>query len=147
MKTKSRLAFSMFLILTISCINQTNVPEKTEAYVPADIAPLKKVIVLSPGSDLSRRSYGFYVDEVFSSTITYADGAAVQHKRMVEIFEENEVEVLDVLHLLENAIANARKAGRLEQSLQEIYPMTFPQIKEKITHIDGPALLGRKDIF
>lgn len=147
MKTKSRLAFSMFLILAISCINQTNIPEKTEAYVPADIAPLKKVIVLSPGSDFSRRSYRFYVDEVFINTITYADGAVTQHKGMVEILKENEIEVLNVLDLLEDAIANARKAGRLEQSLQEIFPMTFPQIIEKITHIDGPALLGRKDIF
>jgi arginine deiminase len=66
---------------------------------------------------------------------------------MVAILEENGVEVLDVLDLLEDAITNARKAGELEQSLQEIFPSSFSKIKQDIDQVDAFALLGRHDLF
>jgi arginine deiminase len=114
--------------------------------VPADIAPLKKVIVLSPGDDFSRQSYEHYSDSLMIS-LTYDTGAAVQHKQMVDILEGNGVETLNVLDLLDDAIAKAREAGQLEQSLKEMFPSSFQQIKERIEHLDAKALLGRNDIF
>jgi arginine deiminase len=146
MKTLLRYFIYSALIFAFACVGQEPVAEKTEAYVSADIAPLKKVIVLSPGNDFSRRSYEHYSDYIFGG-ITYDTGSTEQHKGMVAILEENGVEVLNVLDLLENAIANARKAGKLEEALQEIFSSSFPKIKEKIDHIDARALLGRQDIF
>ena len=147
MKTKYPILVFLMLVLAIACVDQRMVTEKTEAYVPADIAPLKKVIVLSPGDDFSRRSYEHYLDDFFGVSLTYDQGAATQHKRMVDILEENGVEVLDVLDLLDDAIANARKAGLLERSMEEIFPSSFLEINERFEHLDAQALLGRKDLF
>lgn len=146
MKTWLRCFIYSALIFVFACVDQEPVTEKTRAYVPADIAPLKKVIVLNPGNDFSRQSYEHYSDYIFGG-ITYDAGATEQHKMMVAILEENGVEVLNILDLLDDAIANARKEGELEQSLHEIFSFSFPKIKEKIDHIDARALLGRQDIF
>jgi arginine deiminase len=146
MKTFFRYVIYAALTLVISCFGQQPFAERTEAYVPADIAPLKKVIILSPGEDFSRRSYEHYANGVFGG-ISYDAGMVEQHQRMARILEENGVEVLDVLDLLEDAIVNARGAGELERALQEIFPSSFGKIKKNIDVIDAKALLGRRDIF
>jgi arginine deiminase len=146
MKVVLRYFIYLLVVLSIACVAQEKVLEKTEAFVPADIAPLKKVIVLSPGEDFSRQSYEHYSDNPYFG-ITYDSGAVEQHKNMVDILEENDVEVFNVLDLLEDAIIKAREAGKLEESLQEIFPATFLQIKENIDQIDAQSILGRQDIF
>ena len=146
MKAIMRYFIFSLIVLTLACVGQEKITEKTEAYVSADIAPLKQVIVLSPGEDFSRRSYEHYADDYFGG-IAYDAGTTEQHREMVSILEDNGVEVFNVLDLLENAITNAKKAGKLEESLQEIFPASFPLIKEKIDHIDARAMLGRQDIF
>ena len=145
MKAFFRYLIFAALVLVIACVVKEELTEKVDAYVPADIAPLKKVIVLTPGEDFSRRSYEHYANDIFGG-IAYDAGAAEQHRGMVRILEENGIEVLDVLDLLDDAIARARKAGDLEQALQEIFPHSFETIREKITQIDAKALLGRRDI-
>jgi arginine deiminase len=146
MKVIARILTCVVVVLVFACGTQEKIQEKTEAYVPADIAPLKKVIVLSPGDDMSRQSYEHYSDRIIIS-LTYDAGAAGQHKQMVDILEENGAETLNVLDLLDDAIAKARDAGQLEQSLEDMFPSTFQQIKGKIEHLDAKALLGRNDIF
>ena len=146
MKFIARISACIILALVFACGTQEKIQEKTEAYVPADIAPLKKVIVLSPGDDFSRRSYEHYSDSIMIS-LTYDAGAAEQHQQMVDILEENGVETLDVIDLLDDAIVKAREAGQLEQCLEDIFPSSFQQIKENIEHLDAKALLGRNDIF
>jgi arginine deiminase len=146
MKFRPRILTCLIVVLLFACGAQEKIQEKTEAYVPADIAPLKKVIVLSPGEDFSRRSYEHYSDRMIISLI-YDAGAAEQHRQMVDILEKNGAETLHVIDLLDDAIAKAREAGRLEQCLKDIFPSSFQQIRENIEHLDARALLGRNDLF
>jgi hypothetical protein len=113
MNTMFRRFIYVTLFFAFACVGQKAVTEKTEAYVSADIAPLKKVIVLSPEGDFSRRSYEHYSDFIFGG-IAHDAGAIERHNMMIAILEENGVEILNILDLLEDAIANAKKVGDLD---------------------------------
>jgi arginine deiminase len=136
------LVFIISICALIGYTQQTS----TTSYVVADIAPLKKVIILPPLHDYALQSYYHYADRNFS-ILFYEDGMISQHRMMVDMLRKNGVEVLNILDLLDNAIANARKAGELEKSLQEIFPQHFARLKDKIDMIDAAHLLGSADDF
>jgi arginine deiminase len=136
---------SVFLFVTVLIGKGPDI-KHNEAYVVSDIAPLRKVIVLPPGNDFARLSYQHYSDVIYGG-LNYDDGAIKQHEDMVKILENIGIEVLNVIDLIEEAITEARIKGKLEQSLKEIFPSTFPLIKEQINGIDALSLLGRRDAF
>jgi arginine deiminase len=133
-------------IISICALTGYTQQNSTTPYVAADIAPLKKVIILLPQQDYARQSYYHYADRNFS-ILFYEDGMISQHRMMVDMLKKNGVEVLNILDLLDNAIANARKAAELEKSLQEIFPQHFSRVKDKIDMIDAAHLLGSADDF
>jgi arginine deiminase len=119
---------------------------KHKAYVVSDIAPLRKVIILPPGNDFARLSYEHYSVRIHEG-LTYDEGAIKQHENMLRIFEGHGVEVLNVIDLLEAAITEARAENKLEQTLREIFPSTFPLISKQLERVDALSLLGRRDEF
>ena len=141
-----RLLICFNFIFVAVLIGEVHESNKNESYVVSDIAPLKKVIVLTPGKDFSRLSYQHYSDRIYGG-LTYDDGTISQHEEMVKILKDNGVDVLNVIELLDDAITNARKEGKLGQSMKEIFPSSFPLIKENIKGLDSLALLGRRDKF
>jgi arginine deiminase len=146
MKYIIKVLFCCYVISILALIGQAQEKISTKSYVVSDIAPLKKVIILSPLQDYARQSYYHYADKNFS-VLYYEDGMISQHRKMVDILKENSVEVLNILDLLENAIANARKTGELEKLLEEIFPRHYLQLKGKIDKIDAAHLLGSADDF
>lgn len=146
MRNLFRLIICLNLIFFITLVGKTQETKSSEPYVTSDIAPLKKVIVLTPGRDVVRQSYQLYSD-LFYLGLSYDDGMINQHQEMLRILEKNGVEVLNVIDLLEEAISASRREDKLEQSLQQIFPSAFPLIKEKIESIDALSLLGRRDMF
>lgn len=146
MRTLFRYLSCLYFILALTLVSQAQQTESAPSYVASDIATLKKVIILPPGQDFARQSYYHYADQI-SFMLFYEDGLISQHKNMIEILEKNGVEVLDIMDLLEDAISNARKAGKLEESMKEIFPQHFPLLKDKIEEINASILLGRGDEF
>ena len=114
--------------------------------VISDIDPLKSVIILSPGYDDRRETYYLYEDSPFVS-LQYFDGMVQQYRKLSELLKKNNVRTLNVVDLLENAISNARKAGKLEGALEEIFPDQFPRLKSEIDQITASVMLGRAPRF
>jgi len=120
--------------------------DEHKAAVSSDTDPLKSVIILSPGSDVRRESYYFYEDSPFLS-LSYWDGMVQQYGKLLGLLKKNGVRTLDVVDLLQNAISNAQKAGKLEGALAEIFPDQFPRLKDKIDQITAGVMLGRSSQF
>ena len=114
--------------------------------VVSDIDPLKSVIILPPASDERREIYTLYEDSPFV-VLNYFDGMVQQHEKLSELLKAHGVHTLSVVDLLENAILNARKAGKLEGALAEIFPGQFPRLKDKLPLITASIMLGRDPNF
>lgn len=113
----------------------------------SDVDPLRSVILLSPGRDERREAYNLYADEPMLA-LAYGDGAADQHAALAGLLRNRGVRVLDLAALLEDAIANARAAGRLEAAMAEIFPDEFPRLQSALPRLNAAALLGRDpDLF
>lgn len=113
----------------------------------SDVDPLRSVIVLSPGRDERRETYNLYMDDPVLS-LAYGDGAVEQHAALTMLLRNRGVRVLDLMDLLNDAIANARKEGRLESALAEIFPEEFSRLKGDLSRITAAAVLGRDpDLF
>jgi arginine deiminase len=112
----------------------------------SDIDRLKSVIILSPSTEERREIYYLYGDSPLL-VLNYTEGMVRQHKEFAGILRENGVRPLDVVELLDNALSNARKAGRLEGALAEIFPEQYPRLEGKIDRIKASALLGRSPEF
>jgi arginine deiminase len=115
--------------------------------VYSDIDPLRSVVVLSPDRDERRESYSLFADEPMVS-LWYGDGAAAQHRQLSGILRGRGIRVLEVTDLLDDAIAQARRAGELERAMAEIFPDQFPRLKDELPRITARAVLGRvADLF
>ena len=146
MRNVVRALILLYFVICFALLGYAQSEKTSNKYVVSDIAPLKKVIILPPGQDFARQSYYHYTDRE-SFLFFYEDGIICQHKKMVKILAENGVEVLNIIDLLENAISNARRAGKLEQSLAGIFPRHFPRLKDKMDKFDAFSFLGRGDAF
>lgn len=138
----------MFICVYIFCACST--PKGPAEYngfgVNSDIAPLKRVITLTPGHDISRSSYWNYIENIIMS-VGYDEGNIKQHKKMTEILRQNRIEVLDLEVLLANALDNARTAGKLDNELKEIFPYSYKKIIAQKDQLYAAGLLGRQDAF
>jgi len=149
MKTKNwKWLVSIFITVFCFgvCSSQKGPAKYTGFGVQADIAPLKRVILLAPGNDLSRSSYWNYLEDILLG-VGYDDGNIEQHKRMADILNQNSIEVLDLETLLANALVNASSSGQLDKELKEMFPYSYKEICANQDRLKASGLLGRQDEF
>lgn len=115
--------------------------------VVSDVDPLSSVIVLSPDRDERREAYGFYADSPLLA-LGYGDGMAGQHRVLSDLLRNRGVRVLELVELLEDAIANARAAGKLASEMAAVFPDEFPRLEAELSRLTARAVLGRDpDLF
>ena len=120
------------------------VNEPNGARVIADFAPLRATIALSIGDNIFKSSeMGGTRHPFFSSGLPR--GATREHAAMIELLGKNGVRVLDVRDLLNNAIGEARRKGKLSDWLRETFPATADETIKRIGELDADSLLGRRD--
>lgn len=138
-------SMGLFFAIGLSLAFGGAAPEKPGRVV-SDVDPLLSVVVLAPGVDERKEAYSSYVDSPVMSAM-YADGMVRQHRLLTDLLRRQGVRVLDAAALVEDALANARQAGKLESALAEIYPDEFPRLKDELPRITAEALLGRDPGF
>jgi arginine deiminase len=114
--------------------------------VISDIDPLRSVLILPPSRDERREIYGLYDDSPLL-VLNYWDGMIRQHRELTSLLKRNGVRTLNIIDLLDSAVANARRQGKLEAALAEIFPEEFPRLKDRIDKIAAQVLLGRSAQF
>jgi len=140
--TLAGLVLAAALVLGPSCR-----PQAGAERVVSDVDPLRAVIVLCPALDERRETFGLYADSPVLS-LWYGDGIVAQHRAFSDLLRNRGVRVLALDELLDDAIANARRAGRLESALAEIFPEEFPRLRSEAARITAEAVLGRDpDLF
>lgn len=135
------LAFAAWLSSGLSCR-----PQPGPARVFSDVDPLRAVIILSPSPNERKEAYNLFADSPVLS-LFYGDGVANQHRVFADLLRDRGIRVLDVAGLLDEAIANARKAGRLEDALAAVFPEEFSRLRAGISRISAEAMLGRDPGF
>jgi arginine deiminase len=136
------LVLSTGLLVGVSCRR----PPAGPARVISDIDPLRSVIVLAPSSKERRETYSLYGDSP-TFVLTYEDGLNRQHRSLTDLIRNHGVRVLDLAALLDEALISARREGRLEQALAEIFPEEFSRLKNEISRLTADAMLGRDPDF
>ena len=116
------------------------------ARVSSDIDPLQSVIILSPDRDDRKEMYNLYADSPVLA-LSYFDGMARQHEILSHLLRNHGVRVFELADLLADAIANARKAGKLESAVAAIFPDEFPRLKSELPRLSAWAMLGRDPSF
>ena len=147
---KTRICSGLCLVL-IACF-LSPVRAKPEALdiqqgrVVSEIDPLRSVIILSPSTEERREIYTLYGDSPLL-VLNYTEGMVQQHKKLSDLLRKSGVRTLNLVDLLENALFNARQAGKLEGALAEIFPEKYPRLEEKKNRITASVLLGRSPEF
>jgi len=121
-------------------------PQDHPAAVISDTDPLKTVLILAPSRDDRREMYYLYEDSPLY-LLAYYDGMAEQYEKFLNLLKSNGVRALNVVDLLDNAISNARKQGKWEEALAEIFPDEFPRFKDKMDLVRASVMLGRSPQF
>ncbi len=121
-------------------------PQGRTDCVVSDIDPLQSVVILPPTGDERKEVYNLYADSPFV-LLSYFDGMVQQHKTLTDLIRNRGVRTLNVVDLLNDAILNARKAGKLESALAEIFPDQFARLKNKLSLITASTMLGRDPDF
>lgn len=121
-------------------------PGDKPARVFSDVDPLRSVIVLSPDREERKEIYSLYADAPMVS-LGYWDGMARQHKAFSDLLKKHGVRALNLADLLEDALANARRAGKLESALAGMFPDEFPRLKGELSRVTAAAVLGRDPGF
>jgi len=130
------------LLLGLACR-----PAAGPARVFSDIDPLRSVIVLAPSPNERREAYSLFADSPILS-VYYGDGAVAQHRVFSDLLRNRGVRVYDAAALLDDAIRNARKAGRIVEEMAQVFPDEFPRLKNELDRITAEAMLGRDpDLF
>ncbi|MFO7767570.1 MAG: arginine deiminase family protein [bacterium] len=132
-------------LLLLSCGRpDTTVPlEPEEPYVTRDWAPLEAVIV-SPVEEYIYRSSEMGGGLPFFS-VGLPPGTIREHRQMVDILEKAGVRTLELVDLLDSAVAHARPEGALESWLRTAYPATAEEAVARIDELDGRSLLNLRE--
>lgn len=118
--------------------------QKAVQGVPADFARLRSAIVLSVGdyihksSELGRGRHPVFMSQLPPSTIQ-------EHRALVHLLENSGVHVLEVQELLEEALQEARRQGKLEAWLSRTFPATAGELVAQKSHLSAADILHLKD--
>lgn len=117
---------------------------QVEPPVTADYAPLQKTLMLSLGdgifksSELGPSSFPLFL-------MGLPRGALTEHAQLWELLQKNGVEILDVFNLTDEAVAEARKQGKLADWLRRTFPVTAQEMVAALDEIDAATLFYRRD--
>ena len=129
------------ILLSVSCGRKV----EFQGYgVSSDVDPLRRVIMLTPGEDGARQSYWLYADNPFY-VITYDEGAIAQHRGMMDKMRAQRIEVIEIQDLIASALRNARAEAKFDSALEEMFPLTFPLLRNYMESLTPDDLLGRTD--
>jgi len=119
-------------------------PEQ-ENFITSDINSLRKVLVHPLGAE--RRHivprFGFVARQGFSADLLGA-AAEQQHKIFTETLSAQGVKVISTYDLINNALANLKKEGRLERYIEEHFPKVALLLKET-GELAADDLIGASD--
>jgi arginine deiminase len=138
--------FSLALFLSAVSSAGPEAVDSRPGRVVSEIDRLESVIILSPSAEERREVYYLYGDSPLL-VLNYTEGMVRQHKDFAGILRKNGVRTLDIVELLESALSNARKTGKLPAALAEIFPRQYPRLQEKMDLMKAPVLLGRSPEF
>jgi arginine deiminase len=114
--------------------------------VTSDIAPLRATIVLSLGDQIFKSSDmgggGPNRHPLFGSL---PRGVIREHQALRELLQKQGVRVMDVRELLNSAIRNARREGKLADWLKQTFPATAGAAIKRIDSIDADSVLNLRD--
>jgi arginine deiminase len=114
--------------------------------VTSDIAPLRATIALSLGDQVFKASdmggAGANRHPLFGSL---PRGVIREHEALRELLRQQKVRVMDVRDLLDSAIRNARREGKLAEWLKQTFPATADQAIKRIDAIDAASVLNLSD--
>jgi arginine deiminase len=140
------LGFFLAFFFSLPILAKPEALDIRQGRVVSEIDRLKSVIILSPSTEERREIYYLYGDSPLLM-LNYTEGMVRQHKNLSDFLRKSGVRPLNVVDLLDNALSNARKAGKLEGALAEIFPEQYPRLKEKTDRITASVLLGRSPEF
>jgi arginine deiminase len=114
--------------------------------VTSDIAPLRATIVLSLGDQIFKSSdfggAGSNRHPLFGSL---PRGVIREHQALRDLLQKQHVRVVDVRELLDGAIRNARREGKLAEWLKQTFPATAEQAIKQMDAIDAASVLNLRD--
>ena len=113
-------------------------------HVVSDLAPLKSTLVLSLGDHIYKSSeMGAGRHPLFNAGLPR--GAVREHNALLDLLRRQGVHVMDVRDLLNQAVRNARSAGKLTEWLRRTFPATAEQTLRRLDQIDADSLLNLRD--
>ena len=74
-----------------------------------------------------------------------ASGAVRQHGALLEILRQHGVRLLEVQQLLQSALENARKKGKLADWLRQTFPHTADQAIERLDELTAESFFAQRD--
>jgi arginine deiminase len=140
------LGFFLGFFFSLPILAKPEALDIQQGSVVSEIDHLKSVIILSPSTEERREIYYLYGDSPMLM-LNYTEGMVRQHKNLSDLLRKNGVRTLSLVDLLDNALSNARKSGKIEGALAEMFPEQYPRLKEKTDRITASVLLGRSPEF
>ncbi len=114
--------------------------------VTSDVAPLRATIVLGLGEQIFKTSEmgsgGANRHPIFGGL---PRGVLREHQALRDLLKKQNVRVLDVRVLLNSAIRNARREGKLADWLRQTFPATAEEAIARIDSIDADSVLNFRD--
>ncbi len=114
--------------------------------VTSDIAPLRATIALSLGDQIFKSSdlggAGANRHPLFGSL---PRGVIREHQALRDLLQKQNVRVFDVRELLNSAIRNARREGKLAEWLKQTFPATANAAVKRMDAIDADSVLNLRD--
>ncbi len=111
--------------------------------VEADWAQLHTTIMLSFGQELGKAAPLGGGHPLLSGV--RAPSQWQQLQQLKTLLLDNNVRVLDVRELLDDALVNARREGKLSQWLRDSFPLAADDAVARLEEIDAASLLNLKD--
>ncbi len=131
------------LLLTLAGAHHAKV---NGARVTSDVAPLRATIALSLGDQIFKSSdlggAGANRHPLFGSL---PRGVIREHQALRDLLRNENVRVMDVRDLLDGAIRNARREGKLDEWLKQTFPATAEAAIKRIDSIDAASVLNLRD--
>jgi arginine deiminase len=149
MQTTMRPALLMIAALLCALFSQSvaddSKPVADGARVVSDVAPLRATIVFTPGDQIFKSSELSGGTNRHPFFMTLPRGVQREHQALRDLLRDQNVRVLDAHELLDNAIRNARRAGRLAEWIRQSFPATANEAIRRIDELDADSLLNRRD--